>query len=180
MAEWFPERERALASGIFNSGSALGAILAPPAIVWIVLRFGWPASFLAVGATGLLWLAIWWSVYRTPGERGRTGPGSIGPAKPAERRYTFGELIRTPFVLWFTTGQDLHGPGVVFLHLLVPRVSPLARHFDMAAIGSLRLDSLRRGRARELCWRLDLGAAAAQGLAVTAARKTAVTVFRRV
>ena len=50
VAEWFPERERALASGIFNSGSAVGAILAPPAIVWIVLRFGWPASFLAVGA----------------------------------------------------------------------------------------------------------------------------------
>ena len=51
VAEWFPVEERALASGIFNSGSAIGAIFAPPFIVWVVLKFGWRAAFLAVSAS---------------------------------------------------------------------------------------------------------------------------------
>ena len=68
VAEWFPERERALASGMFNSGSAVGAILAPPLVAWVLIRFGWPAAFLAIGISGALWLAIWWPVYFTPPE----------------------------------------------------------------------------------------------------------------
>ena len=66
VAEWFPVSERALASGIFNSGSSVGAILAPPVVVWIVLRFGWRAAFVFLGATGLIWVAIWLLVYYTP------------------------------------------------------------------------------------------------------------------
>src|SRR5205807_8001852 len=52
VAEWFPEHERALASGIFNSGSAAGAILAPPIVAFLLLTFGWQAAFLFVGITG--------------------------------------------------------------------------------------------------------------------------------
>src|SRR6478609_6217877 len=65
VAEWFPESERALASGIFNSGSAIGAILAPPIVVFIIARLGWPAAFAIVGLTGFLWLFFWWPIYRT-------------------------------------------------------------------------------------------------------------------
>src|SRR5215475_4177239 len=53
VAEWFPEKERAMASGIFNSGSAAGAILAPPIVAWILLQFGWQYAF---GVTGILGL----------------------------------------------------------------------------------------------------------------------------
>src|SRR5208283_1759035 len=56
VAEWFPEKERTLATGIFNSGSAVGAILAPPIIVWVVLHYGWRSSFVVVGASGMIWL----------------------------------------------------------------------------------------------------------------------------
>src|SRR5208337_5196776 len=56
VAEWFPVQERALASGIFNSGAAFGAIVTPPLIVLIVLKAGWRAAFLAVGLTGLVWV----------------------------------------------------------------------------------------------------------------------------
>jgi MFS transporter, ACS family, hexuronate transporter len=66
VAEWFPEQERALASGIFNSGSAVGAIFAPPVVAYILLSFGWPAAFLTVGLLGFVWLAFWWPTYRTP------------------------------------------------------------------------------------------------------------------
>ena len=54
VAEWFPEQERALASGIFNSGSAVGAILAPPIVALILLHLGWRAAFVLVGAAGFL------------------------------------------------------------------------------------------------------------------------------
>src|SRR5215469_3796909 len=63
VAEWFPESERALASGVFNSGSAFGAILAPPIVVFIIAKLGWPAAFAMVGITGFIWLAVWWPSY---------------------------------------------------------------------------------------------------------------------
>ena len=70
VAEWFPEKERALACGVFNSGSAVGAILAPPIVVYIMAKVGWPAAFAVVGVTGFVWLAVWWPVYRTPARAG--------------------------------------------------------------------------------------------------------------
>src|SRR3977135_473015 len=59
VAEWFPRKERALAPGIFNSGSNLGAILAPLAVPYIAVHFGWQWAFIATGAIGLVWLAFW-------------------------------------------------------------------------------------------------------------------------
>src|SRR5215471_17500715 len=66
VAEWFPENERALACGLFNSGSSFGAILAPPIVAFIVLNYGWQSAFVAVGVIGFVWLAFWWPVYRKP------------------------------------------------------------------------------------------------------------------
>ena len=56
-AEWFPQRERSLATGIFNSGANIGAIIAPLLIPWITLKFGWRAAFVATGIFGVLWIA---------------------------------------------------------------------------------------------------------------------------
>src|ERR1700691_1069935 len=66
IGEWFPTRERSLASGIFNSGAAVGAMLAPPLLAWSVLEMGWKASFVIVGTLGFVWLAAWLIFYRTP------------------------------------------------------------------------------------------------------------------
>src|SRR6478735_11851901 len=66
VTEWFPPRERALAAGIFNSGAAIGAILAPPLVTWLVLSYGWKTAFVCVGVAGYLWLLAWWLVYYTP------------------------------------------------------------------------------------------------------------------
>jgi MFS transporter, ACS family, hexuronate transporter len=66
VAEWFDPRERALATGIFNSGAGVGAILAPSIVPWVALHFGWRAAFLTTGAFSAAWI-VWWSVkYRTP------------------------------------------------------------------------------------------------------------------
>jgi ACS family hexuronate transporter-like MFS transporter len=66
LGQWFPVKERALAGGIFNSGSLLGSVLAPPLIVFITARFGWPAAFLLPSVVGLLWLIPWSVIYREP------------------------------------------------------------------------------------------------------------------
>jgi ACS family hexuronate transporter-like MFS transporter len=65
-AEWFPARERAFAMAIFNSGAAIGAIAAPPLIIWLQLKYGWPTTFLITGTLGFLWLALWLLVYQPP------------------------------------------------------------------------------------------------------------------
>jgi ACS family hexuronate transporter-like MFS transporter len=66
IAEWFPVRERALGMAIFNSGTSIGSVLAPPLIVSLQSRFGWQATFLVIGALGFGWLALWLAFYRTP------------------------------------------------------------------------------------------------------------------
>ena len=63
-AEWFPQRERALAQGIFNSGVALGSIVAPPLIIWLQLTYGWKATFIFTGVLGFVWLILWWALYQ--------------------------------------------------------------------------------------------------------------------
>ena len=66
VAEWFPQRERALATGIFNAGTNTGAILTPLLVPWIALRWGWQWAFVATGGLGLLWLLLWIPLYRNP------------------------------------------------------------------------------------------------------------------
>ena len=66
IAEWFPQRERALATGIFNAGTNTGAIITPLLVPWIALRWGWQWAFVATGALGLLWLLLWIPLYRNP------------------------------------------------------------------------------------------------------------------
>ncbi|MCX6327132.1 MAG: MFS transporter [Bacteroidia bacterium] len=66
IAEWFPKRERALATGIFNSGTNVGAILAPIAVPAIVIAWGWQAAFIITGAIGFLWIVLWWIFYELP------------------------------------------------------------------------------------------------------------------
>ena len=66
IAEWFPQKERALATGIFNAGTNMGAILTPLLVPWIALRWGWQWAFVMTGALGLLWLLLWIPLYRNP------------------------------------------------------------------------------------------------------------------
>lgn len=66
VAEWFPKKERAFATGIFNAGSNVGAILAPLLVPWIALTWGWQEAFILVGAIGFGWIIFWWIFYEVP------------------------------------------------------------------------------------------------------------------
>jgi ACS family hexuronate transporter-like MFS transporter len=79
VAEWFPKKERALATGILNSGTNIGAIVAPLTVPWIALNLGWEWAFILTGAIGLLWLLFWLPIYRKPEDHPRLSP--------AERAY---------------------------------------------------------------------------------------------
>jgi len=86
VAEWFPRKERALATGIFNSGTNVGALLTPLIVPWITLHWGWQWAFIATGLTGFLWLAWWLAVYRPPEEHPRLSPAELAYIRsdPAE------------------------------------------------------------------------------------------------
>lgn len=68
VAEWFPSKERALATGIFNSGTNIGATLAPFAVGFLLYRLGWRYAFLATSAFAAIWLVLWLTIYRSPSE----------------------------------------------------------------------------------------------------------------
>lgn len=71
VSEWFPKKERALATGLLNSGTNVGAVVAPLIVPWIALTYGWRWAFIATGALGFIWLAFWLVHYRTPEDHPR-------------------------------------------------------------------------------------------------------------
>ena len=71
VAEWFPKKERAFATGIFNAGSNVGALLAPAIVPILVLAYGWQSAFVLTGLVGLVWVFFWWPIYRRPQEHPR-------------------------------------------------------------------------------------------------------------
>jgi len=79
-AEWFPSKERALAQGIFNSGAAIGGIIAVPLVAWLVLFLSWKAVFVLIGLIGLIWLIPWFAIVKAP-------PGQHPWISDEEREY---------------------------------------------------------------------------------------------
>ena len=87
VAEWFPRKERALATGIFNSGTNIGALLTPLIVPQITLHWGWPWAFVVTGLIGFLWVAVWLATYHPLEEHPRLSP--------AERAYIRSDPVET-------------------------------------------------------------------------------------
>jgi ACS family hexuronate transporter-like MFS transporter len=168
VAEWFPVRERALASGIFNSGSAVGAIVAPPLVVWFVLREGWRYAFVAVGAMGLLWVLGWLFIYRTPHD--------VEVEKDKSPVATW-YLLRTRFVWSFTVAKIFLDPVWYFYIFWFPEYLKSARHFNLASIGKYAWIPFMLAGVGNLLGGLMARALLRRGTSVTVARKTATTFF---
>lgn len=79
VGEWFPPRERTVATGWFNIGSSLGSMIAPPLVIFCIYAWGWQSAFIVSGGVGLLWAALWYWGYRPPSEHPRL--------RESERRY---------------------------------------------------------------------------------------------
>jgi ACS family hexuronate transporter-like MFS transporter len=112
VAEWFPQRERALATGIFNAGTNTGAILTPLIVPWIALRWGWQWAFVATGALGFLWLLLWIPLYRNP-------PATAGSV--AETRVPWVSLFGYRQTWAFIVGKLLADPVWWFYLYWLPK-----------------------------------------------------------
>ena len=171
VAEWFPETERALACGLFNSGSSIGAILAPPIVAFIVLHYGWQYAFLAIGLLGFLWLALWWPVYRKPDRL----PGAAAtPELPPPSAW---RLLRHRFVWTCIVAKIFFDPAWYFYIFWFPTYLKSARHFDMAAIGKYAWLPFFVAGLGNLFGGAVSGLLIRRGVSITVARKSAMTFF---
>lgn len=168
VAEWFPVEERALASGIFNSGAAFGAIVTPPVAVLIVLKWGWRAAFLAVGFTGLAWVILWLSTYRTPAEV------KVEAAAPTPQPWT---LLRQRFVWSLTAAKIFVDPVWYFYVFWFPEYLKRARHLDLASIGKYAWIPYLVAGAGNIMGGWLSGFLLRRGSSLTVARKSALSVF---
>jgi MFS transporter, ACS family, hexuronate transporter len=88
VAEWFPKKERAFVTGIFNSGSNIGAILAPLAVPFIAVNYGWQTAFVVTGAIGFVWLIFWLIFYRKPEEHPKITQAELDYINADKEEYT--------------------------------------------------------------------------------------------
>ena len=97
IAEWFPRRERAFAFGFVNAGTNMGAILAPLTVPWLATNYGWQWSFIGTGAIGLIWLAFWLPLYRSPDAHPRVSASELAHIRsdPPE------PVVRVPWLTLF-------------------------------------------------------------------------------
>ena len=132
-AEWFPPKERALATGIFNSGAGVGAILAPLAVPWVALHFGWRASFLITGVFSAVWI-VWWSIrYRTPAKV-ETGREIVPTAKPI-RGVAWWNLLSYRQAWGFMLGKFLTDPVWWFFLFWLPQYFNSRFKLDLSHLG---------------------------------------------
>ncbi len=139
-AEWFPQSERSVATGIFNSGTNLGAILAPLIVPWVTIYYGWHAAFLVTGLFSATWIVLWFNKYRKPADH----PTLTG----AELRHIYKEAAEqmgpsTPWVhllsfrqTWaFTAGKFLTDPIWWFFLFYLPSYFSDKFHLDISHLG---------------------------------------------
>ena len=124
--EWFPSEERALATGIFNSGSNASAFIAPALVAFVTYRFGWKAAFVTTGSMGLVWLVIW---LLFPYNRLRSGATQtqvnlqevVAPSANSGFFALFGEISRHKGLYAFALGKGLTDPVWWFYLFYLPK-----------------------------------------------------------
>jgi ACS family hexuronate transporter-like MFS transporter len=139
VAEWFPRRERALATGIFNAGTNIGATIAPLIVPWLTLRFGWQSAFLASGLASALWIIPWLIIYRPPGTHPRLSAAEYryiqsDPEEPAQPTPWSRLLIRRQ--TWaFLIGKFLTDPIWWVFMFWLPKFLSSEHHLSLAELG---------------------------------------------
>ena len=140
VAEWFPKKERALATGIFNAGSNVGAIVAPLTVPWIATHLGWRWAFLLTGAIGLVWLIFWLPLYRRPEEHPKVSRAELDhihsdPPDPPAIRVPWVRLIPHRQTSAFAIAKYLTDPIWWFYLYWVPNFLRDKHGLDLTTIG---------------------------------------------
>lgn len=140
VSEWFPRKERALAIGIFNSGSNIGAVVAPIAVPFIALHFGWRWTFICTGCADLVWLAVWLTVYRRPEEHPRLSKTELAyirtDAAPAAAKIPWARLFPHRQTWAFAIGKFLTDPIWWFYLFWLPKYLSQTRGLSLADLAA--------------------------------------------
>jgi MFS transporter, ACS family, aldohexuronate transporter len=142
VAEWFPKRERALATGIFNSGTNLGAVIAYPLVGWIYLRWGWKEAFIGTGALGIVCMAAWLALFRMPrfhpwlsrSELNHIEQTDAGAPAEGAARIPWMSILRHRPAWGFTLAKFMTDPIWWFYIFWLPKYLVEARGFTIAKL----------------------------------------------
>jgi len=139
VAEWFPKKERAFATGIFNSGANIGAIVTPLVVPWITVTYGWRVAFIATGALGFIWLIFWLLLYRSPEEHPRLSPAELAYIRSdpveATTKIKWARLIPHRQTWAFAMGKFITDPVWWFYLFWLPDFLEKTYKLDLKHIG---------------------------------------------
>jgi ACS family hexuronate transporter-like MFS transporter len=167
-SEWFPSEERATASGIFNSGAAVGAIVAPPLIAYLGTTFDWKTTFIVIGAVGYLWVFAFWFTYYTPKQSSTAVKAKRIPVK---------QLLKNRFVLTLTLSKLFMDPVWYFISFWIGRYLVDVHGWQLAKIGIYAMIPFIAADAGNILGGLFTQLIIKKGMAVHKARKFAVALF---
>lgn len=140
VAEWFPDKEKSIAVGYFNSGTSLGALLAPPLAIFISLHYGWRAAFVLTSALGFVWAALWYACYRPPrqhrylsrSEHSKIIQGQTVPSETQQRALRF--LLKTPGFWAIAVPRFFAEPAWQTFSFWIPLYLATVRHMELTQI----------------------------------------------
>jgi ACS family hexuronate transporter-like MFS transporter len=180
IADWFPRRERALATGIFNSGTNVGAIVAPLLVPFVAAHFGWRSSFLATGVLDAIWLVVWFSTYRAPAQHRWLSAGErnlIESDGPTEiRRIPYTVLLRTRAAWAFLLGKFLTDPVWWFYLYWLPGFLNRKYGLDLSHLGAPLIAVYLAADVGSIAGGWISSALLSRGIDVNRARKTALLI----
>jgi ACS family hexuronate transporter-like MFS transporter len=155
VAEWFPKKERALATGLFNAGSNIGAIIAPLVVAYIALQFGWQQAFIITGGLGFIWLIFWLYIYERPEAHKTLSREEFAyiladPVETSTSSFSYRELLKHKETWALCAAKFLTDPIWWFFLYWLPKFlntnhgitlssvgAPLVTIYTMATLGSV-------------------------------------------
>ncbi|MDD8017692.1 MAG: MFS transporter [Bacteroidota bacterium] len=155
VAEWFPKKERALTTGIYNSGANIGAVLAPAVVPWLTVTYGWQEAFIVVGALGFIWILFWWKIYDKPENKKNLSKAEFDyihsdPPEPSTEKIPWLSLLRYRQTWAFVVGKFMTDPIWWFYLYWLPKYLnkeygltitglglPLIAIYMMTSVGSI-------------------------------------------
>jgi ACS family hexuronate transporter-like MFS transporter len=167
-SEWFPPEERSTASGIFNSGASIGAVVAPPLIAWLGTTYGWQITFVVIGAAGYLWLASFWFIYYTPKKVTKKGKEKIIPPL---------RLLKNRFVSGLTLSKVFMDPVWYFITFWIGRYLADVYGWNLAKIGWFAMLPFIVSDFGNILGGLFTQFIIKNGIDIPKARKVSVTIF---
>ncbi|MBO0951446.1 MFS transporter [Fibrella forsythiae] len=145
VAEWFPKKERALATGIFNAGANIGAVVAPAVVPALAIAVGWRMTFIITGLTGFIWIIFWWYFYEVPAKHKRVSAAELAHINSdvetaddviPEIREGWQSIFRKRAIWGFMFGKLFTDPIWWFFLFWLPAYLSDVYHLDLKKLGA--------------------------------------------